>query len=268
MAESYRARYLTRARGQALIRSLTRTLGDVAGWLLPSTCLVCGTRVDTRQTDALPSVCSACELQIAPPLPYTCSRCGAALGPHASPVGNCPHCRGRRLRFRSVTCAGMYEGPLKSVLLSAKWSWSTVNIRTLAQVCVRARADQLSGLGVDRIIPVPQNWTKRLLRHFNPAMIIGRECARALGRPLDPHILCRRRGTKPQKRVAMDSRFANQNNSFRVQNSRMINGQRLLIVDDVLTTGATCNEATRILLQAGARECHVAVIARVLDHST
>jgi predicted amidophosphoribosyltransferase len=62
-------------------------------------------------------------------------------------------------------------------------------------------------------------------------------------------------------------RFDNQKQSYAIQDAAVIRGERILIVDDVLTTGATCSEVAGVLLKAGAAECHVAVIARVLDHS-
>ena len=65
----------------------------------------------------------------------------------------------------------------------------------------------------------------------------------------------------------MTQRFENQKRSYSIRDAAVIRGERILIVDDVLTTGATCSEVAAVLLQAGAVECHVAVIARVLDHS-
>jgi predicted amidophosphoribosyltransferase len=85
--------------------------------------------------------------------------------------------------------------------------------------------------------------------------------------PCDPHILRKSRQSRPQKRVSLAQREQNQHNSFSVTCPTVISGQRLLLVDDVLTTGATCSEAARCLLRSRAAECHVAVIARVLDQS-
>lgn len=122
-------------------------------------------------------------------------------------------------------------------------------------------------LQVDRVIPIPQHWRQRLLRHFNPAWLVAEQLAGVLNVPCDIHILRKSRRTRPQKRVSVTQRFDNQKQSYAIQDAAVIRGERILIVDDVLTTGATCSEVAGVLLKAGAAECHVAVIARVLDHS-
>ncbi|MFM7924766.1 MAG: ComF family protein, partial [Planctomycetaceae bacterium] len=149
----------------------------------------------------------------------------------------------------------------------AKWSFSSVQIQSLARLLALQCEPQLRLLQIDRIVPIPQHWKQRLFRHFNPAWLIAEELATVLQVPCDIHILQKKRRTRPQKRVSVTQRFDNQKQSCLVRDAHVIQNQRILIVDDVLTTGATCSEAAKVLLQAGAAECHAAVIARVLDHS-
>jgi predicted amidophosphoribosyltransferase len=80
-------------------------------------------------------------------------------------------------------------------------------------------------------------------------------------------LLYRQRQTRAQKRVPVSQRFGNQADAFSLQDMHVVDGERILLVDDVLTTGATCSEATKLLRQHGAEECHVAVLGRVLDSS-
>ncbi len=231
--------------------------------LLPSDCLGCGAGI-SKQTNILPpTICESCYGELTPEHDTACNRCGAPLGPHANPAGKCPHCRGRSFRFQSVACLGMYEGLLRRLLVGGKWSHSSNNVRTLARVFVDAREDELLAIQADRIIPIPQIWHRRLLRNFNPAALIATEVSRVLQQPVDMHVLRRSRSTRPQKRASVADRTAIQKDSFRIRDAAVIRGERLLLVDDVLTTGATCNEAVRMLLNAGAAECHVAVLARV-----
>jgi ComF family protein len=157
----------------------------------------------------------------------------------------------------------MYDGPLQSMLLAGKWSTSSNNIRTLARIYIDVCESQLQSLNVDRILPIPQIWHRRLRRNFNAAEIVANEIGKRLNRPVDLHILRRSRGTKPQKRASFADRTKIQRDSFRIQQKYVIRQERLLLVDDILTTGATCDEAVRTLQQAGANECHVAVLARV-----
>ncbi len=216
--------------------------------------------------------CEACREAMSRVSGPSCARCGAVVGPFSKTDGGCIHCRGRKLAFQSVICLGMYEGLLKRALPSAKWSFSCVTIQSLALQLWEEKADDIRRLQIDWIVPVPQHWQQRLTRHFNPAWIVAETLSRHLGDspqkvPCDVHILRRSRATRPQKRVSVSQRVQNQQGTFRVRDAHLIQGRKVLIVDDVLTTGATCSEAARALRAAGAAACHVAVIGRVLDHS-
>ena len=93
---------------------------------------------------------------------------------------------------------------------------------------------------------------------------VSEEIAAALQVPCDPHLLYRQRQTRAQKRVPVSQRFGNQSDAFALQDVHMIDGERILLVDDVLTTGATAHSAARTLRRNGAKRVVVAVIARAL----
>ncbi|MBL8820534.1 MAG: ComF family protein [Planctomyces sp.] len=245
-------------------------LRNAADFVFPSECELCGatTPAEFRMKDGSNSIyCQLCRDQMAPEIRFACSLCGAELGPWSKGQGGCVHCRNRTLHFDSVVCLGMYRGLLKQALLSAKWSITRVNIQSLAELLCERKAEPLQELQSDVIMPVPQHWKQRLTRHFNPAMIVAQTLSARMHRPLSVNSLRRSRRTMPQKRVPVTQRFSNQEDAFYVLQRDAIHGKRILLVDDVLTTGATCSEASRILLNEGATACHVAVIARVLDHS-
>ncbi|MGV2334310.1 MAG UNVERIFIED_CONTAM: hypothetical protein LVR18_09415 [Planctomycetaceae bacterium] len=253
------------------IPSTLRPLADLAiqatlDLAVPFRCSLCG------RSGGVPGsrwicYCSDCTEQLCVQPAHRCQVCAAEVGPWSATSTGCVHCRGRALRFKSVVCLAMYKDPLRHAMLSAKWSFSAVPMRSLARLLASQRAEHLRSLQVDRIIPIPQHWRQRIVRHFNPAWIIAEELSRVLGVPCDPHILRKSRQSRPQKRVSLAQREQNQHNSFSVTCPTVISGERLLLVDDVLTTGATCSEAARCLLRSRAAECHVAVIARVLDQS-
>lgn len=253
-----------------LPRILFRGLQQAADFAFPPECPVCGSQdpADFRGEDGHSSAfCGGCRRRLAPPILHACGRCGAEVGPYSVTLEGCVHCRRRTLAFDSVVCLGMYRDELQRALLSAKWSYSSVNMESLAALLWQHKAVELQQLQLDRILPIPQHWQQRLLRHFNPSWILGDLLSARLSIPCDVHIVRRCRRTRPQKRVAVHQRFENQRGAFRVQDAHLIRGQRLLLVDDVLTTGATCSEAARQLKAAGAAACHVCVVGRVLDHS-
>ncbi len=235
-------------------------------FVFPAECPLCDARnFCTPQYSGV--FCPTCTQELAPQTQNRCQRCAAEIGPYATSENGCTHCRNRTLRFESVVCLGMYEGPLRKAILSAKWSFSAVRMRALAKLLASHCLLELQECKIDCVIPVPQHWQKRAVRHFNPAWIIAEEVSAALGVPCNPHVLRRQRTTRLQKRVAVSQRFQNQADSFQIANSKIIEGRRVLLIDDVLTTGATCSEAASVLKQFGAATCHVAVLGRVLDHS-
>lgn len=250
-------------RSQAWWSSPLRRVLDLA---FPPQCLLCGV-IDCSTTVFSGSYCPRCAEELCPIPVNRCLCCGAEIGLYSVSENGCTHCRQRNLRFESVTCLGMYEGPIRQAILAAKWSFSAVPIRSLGRLLANERRDELALLKVDRVIPIPQHWRQRVFRHFNPAWIVAEEIAAALQVPCDSHVLYRQRQTRAQKRVPVSQRFGNQSDAFALQDVHVIDGERILLVDDVLTTGATCSEATKLLRQNGAAECHVAVLARVLDSS-
>lgn len=237
-----------------------------ADFLFPPVCSLCGA-TDDRVSRTGVCFCLDCIEQLAPAPRNRCRVCAAEIGPYADALHGCIHCRKRTFRFDTVVCLGMYDDPLRRVLLSAKWSFSAVRMKSLACLLATHRRQELQALKATRIVPIPQHWRQRCVRHFNPAWVIGSELARQLHVPCDVHLLARARRTKLQKRVPVTKRFENQQDAFRLKDPHLVRGERILLVDDVLTSGATCSEAARLLLDAGAESCSVAVIARVLDHS-
>ena len=252
----------------------TRTI-DAA---FPITCLNCGTNRKEEfstagQEHSSISICDSCRLLLAPEILHCCRICGAETGPFSRTSSGCIHCRKQSLKFTSCICLGMYQGPLKRFMLSSKWSWSSIRVQALAALLWQERQNSISEFHFDTIIPIPQHWTRRLVRHFNPAWVIAETLSCRMRKSginivCDPHILSRSRSVGLQKRVTLRQRQENQQNSFVVTDVSRIQNRRILLVDDVLTTGATCSEAARTLISAGAADCHVAVVGRVLTHTT
>ena len=252
-------------RSLAAVRALQSISLSALDFVFPWTCQLCKCSDEESRRGAAGNFCRECQGRLAPEVSDSCGRCGAALGPHSSAPDGCVHCRSKPIRFDSLTCLGMYDDALRKAVLSAKWSFSSAETASLSNLLVDTRYEELCGYAADVVIPVPQSWQVRLRRRFNPASVIARVLARRLGVRADEHILRRRRNTRPQKRVSVQRRFDNQKDSFRVRDGHIVKGQRVLLVDDVVTTGATCSEAARTLRQHGAKSCRVAVLARVLD---
>lgn len=202
-------------------------------------------------------ICPACdvELQMVQDRP-ACARCAAPL---ATPGAPCSYCQGGGLRpFRSVSALGAYGPPLDDLVQTAKYAGRWEVARLLA---VRWADKHAAILGqVDAVVPVPLHPWRRLLRGYNQSAEIAGVLARLARVPV-VHALVRHRNTPTQTQLSFQERIKNMRNAFLLVRPRRIAGRRVLLVDDVTTSGATLREAGRCLLAGRPIELHAAVIA-------
>lgn len=116
----------------------------------------------------------------------------------------------------------------------------------------------------DLVIPIPLHRRRLWWRGFNQAALLAAAVSRRIGTPLDIASLARSRATAPQTYQKHDARRSNVRRAFVVKRPERVTGRRVLLVDDVMTTGATADECARVLLAAGARRVDVLTLARVL----
>jgi len=150
---------------------------------------------------------------------------------------------------------------LRSAVLRIKRPNERALAVALGDVLSETFAAQLSP-SPEVVIPVPMHWTRRAWRGTNSPHTIATCLASRLGIPLATHLLVRSRRTAPQATLSPNKRRANVRGAFRVRAHRDLPGARVLLVDDIMTTGATLNEAAKVLAKAGAGEITVAVLAR------
>ncbi len=124
------------------------------------------------------------------------------------------------------------------------------------------RPQLMVDLEADFLLPIPMHWTRWLARGVNSPELVASCLSRVLRVPVRRRILARRRRTAPQRDLSPAARFRNLAGAFRVRRRAKLRGARVLLVDDILTTGATCSEAAKMLKQAGAAMVAVAVVAR------
>jgi ComF family protein len=156
--------------------------------------------------------------------------------------------------------AGLYEGPLADAIRGCKYHRQVDLIVVLADLLDGA-LDTLPA--VDAVVPVPLHVRRLRQREFNQSLRIGAHVARRLKRPLWPDALRRTRWTAPQITLDRAHRQANVRRAFLVRRPQAVAGRRLLLVDDVYTTGATVNECAKTLRAAGAAEVYVVTLARL-----
>ena len=246
----------------ALARLAARWLGEAAVQLLPSRCFACGRPLPRVQ---LLGACMACWTSLACGPHPRCHRCAILLPNGAvddGPAGGCcARCAIRPLSFDRAVAAVDYDAIARRFLLRAKNGHRPEVLRPLAGQLAAAVALSRLADGIDGIVPVPSALPALWRRGFNPARVLARELARATGHPLVDGLLQKRGlGGPAVKRLKGRARWAGAGRGIAA--GRMVPGAKLLLVDDVLTTGATAAACAAALRAAGAAEIRVAVWAR------
>lgn len=215
-----------------------------------------------------PRLCDGCASDVAPPVEFTCFRCGAPVGPHLDTAGGCVHCRDDRFAFERAVALGVYDDALRLACLSIKQRDAEPLAAALGHLLWQRLGDELTALKADVVIAVPHHWIVRLSRGHNPAATIASVLAARLRRPFLRPGLKKIRHTPSQTALTPTERRANLRGAFRVGRRKPLAGRRVLLVDDVLTTGTTAHRAARALLDGGAAAVVVAVIARGIGRGT
>ncbi len=226
-----------------------RTLGvGVIAAVFPARCAACG------RSGA--GVCASC-LALATPLPSPhCRQCNRALD-----YGDqCARCRSEDLRVDQIFARYVYAPPLSDAVQRLKYSNKRYLASTLASL---ALPEALRGARVDAIVPIPLAPARERDRGYNQSRLLAAKLSPRLGAPLDDRLLIRQRDTLPQARLPRAQRLTNVRGAFRA--TRTVGGARILLVDDVATTGATVDAAARALKRRGAAWVGALVMARQPD---
>ncbi len=224
---------------------------------------MCQTRLGPDRRDPL---CGGCWAQIARLQPPYCVVCGVPAASEAS-VGipgasaPCLACQGDLPPFDYARAAAPYQDPLRSAVHAFKFHGKRALARPLADLVVEQCARSLPA-AADALVPVPLAPVRERERGFNQAALLAERVGQALARPVRPRWLGRTRPTRPQSELAADERRRNVRGAFRA--APAVAGRHVLVIDDVLTTGATAAECARALRAAGARIVGVLTVARVV----
>lgn len=229
--------------------------------LLPSPCLGCGQPLPARGTTL--GLCVRCRAGLVPLPREACAVCARPLAAQALPEGySCGACRAKPPAFGRLLALWSYRPPLDAVVRGLKFGRLDYLGGHLAAALANGLEDELGGIGrLDRVVPVPLHWRRRLTRGYNQAEQIARPLAARLGLPC-ASLLSRRRATPPQSLLGRDDRLANLRKAFRVPRPEKVRGLGILLVDDVATTGATLDAAARALRNAGAAAVTALVAGR------
>ncbi len=246
----------------ALVAGLGVAARRVLDVLLPPQCLTCDAPVD-----APGRFCPECFRRIAFITEPCCVRCGTPFAHtgQGGRAGLCLGCRENPPPWGRARAALRYDEQSRRVVLPLKFHDRTEYALALATMMARAGAALLGE--ADLIVPVPLHRRRLITRRYNQAALLARALAGLSGVPHAPDALRRVRATVPLAQLGAAARAEVVAGAFAVRAGRLdrIVGQHVVLVDDVLTSGATCSACTHVLLQAGAAGVDVLVAARVPD---
>ena len=225
-------------------------ISNILNSIYPSECPVCGKAADIFIHSP---VCSACWSQIRR---YTGPSCGICALPFISEYAQlCGGCMKKSPPYARVIAYGLYEGVLKEAISRFKF----YGLRRLS----RPLGGLLPNLPIpeaDAIVPVPLTAKGLRQRGFNQSLLLARVVSKKTGIPLNIDTLLKIKETPPQVGLSASERHKNLAGAFTAKGA--IKGSRILLVDDVVTTGATAAACSKALLKAGAQEINVLTIAR------
>lgn len=227
--------------------------------LFPPQCLCCEQRLDTSRP---PLICPSCRDNlrfISSPL---CITCGIPF-----PGGEdhlCGSCLRNHYLFDYARSALFYQSPVSNLLLALKFSNATSAVPTLKKIA--EQSGMLAHFAVpDIIIPVPLHIGRLRERGFNQALMLARHCFPQWRTLTHASLLVRTKATTPQSSLSGQQRRQNLKGCFQLSRSGLLTGKKILLVDDVFTTGSTINECSRVLRREKPKRIEVFTVARSLQ---
>jgi ComF family protein len=236
----------------------------ILNFLYPPRCAACDAPLGM---DAGHRVCTACLARVERVAEPFCIVCGGPLEPTASANGPCQRCVRHPPAFRRARTIARYRssaederGTLPALIRRHKYGLDQAVGRALAEYLPAELP--LDSADYDLVVPVPLHRRRLWWRGFNQAALLAGEVACRLELPLDVSALARIRATTSQTSADHDERRRNVRAAFAARHGKRLTGRRILLVDDVMTTGATAHECARTLRAAGARVVDVFTLAR------
>ena len=231
------------------------------GLVYPNVCQCCEKEPAGRAQGYVGACCREGVRLLRAPM---CERCGLAFEGDISNVFECSNCHNIALHFTFARSAAAAKGVLLDVIHRYKYYRALWFEPVLAELLLSAAVPAIRNGGWNMIVPVPLHPARQREREFNQAENLGRHLSRATGLPLNARAIIRTEATPSQTRLTREERAKNVKNAFAARPRANVRGARVVLVDDVMTTGATTNACARVLRKAGAEEVCVWTVARGL----
>jgi ComF family protein len=232
-------------------------LGALVSLFYPSVCTICAASVGTQEY-----LCVECQGKISRIVPPFCATCSEPFSGAITETFSCANCAHRKIYFESAVAAYRSRGIVRRVVHDFKYG-DQYHLRHLVGEWLSAALDddRLHERPFDVVVPVPLHSARQRERGFNQAEVLARMVSQQRGVPTRA-LLERTRYTTTQTAFDRSERMENLRNAFRLRKNTNVRQLRVLLIDDVLTTGATLSECARVLKKAGASVVYAATAAR------
>jgi ComF family protein len=239
--------------------------------VFPAACSLCG---DELAEAALAGICASCWTRLRPWRGPACHSCGlpfASARTQDAAAALCSPCRSGEYQFDGARSFGLYVDPLRAVILQLKFQRRERLGKRLGELLagVWEETEEDRGGGPAALVPVPLHVSRQRERGFNQAELLARglsaSLAKTRGGPppqVDARALRRIRATPPQTGLSVSARHENVRGVFSVVRPERIRDKRIVLIDDVMTTGATLSACAQALKSTGAQSVHALTLAR------
>jgi ComF family protein len=234
---------------------LRRSSAFVLDALLPPRCLACGEVVAENGV-----LCAPCWRNISFLGPPQCAACGLPFDYENGPGTLCGACAAEHPPFDRARSVMRYDEASRGFVIAFKHADRTHAAPAFGRWMVRVGGELLAD--ADVLVPVPLHWTRLFHRRYNQAVLLAKAIRSAGGPPVGVDWLVRRRRTPSQGRLGRLARARNIRGAYVLRPGRNVSGLRIVLVDDVFTTGATVAECARVLRRGGAARVDVLTLAR------
>jgi ComF family protein len=246
------------------VQHVKQAAESALGFFFPNVCQLCGV---VKATAAEGYVCHLCSKGAQFVVPPFCDRCGLPFEGEIGTRFECANCREVELRFSHARAAVRANDFILDVIHRFKYGSAAWFEPFLAGLFVREAAPALRDSGWEFIVPVPLHPVKQREREFNQSTCLARTLAAGLNVPMNTRLLRRVLPTKTQTRLSRAERANNVANAFALRPGAVLSGERIVLVDDVLTTGATTSACAKVLRAGGSGEVCVWTLARAVFHA-
>ncbi len=243
----------------ALVESLAGWLNAGLSFFYPETCQTCGS---ARATPKEGYVCAACRSETKWIEPPFCERCGRPFEGAITNAFTCGNCQEFEPEFSSARAAVAARDKIRDVIHRYKYQRALWFEPFLADLLNRAAGPQLAREQWDWLVPVPLHPSKQRQREFNQAERLAVRLSAATGIPNQKRLVRRVVATRSQTQLSRKERIDNVRGAFAMRRGQRLQGERIVLVDDVFTTGATTSACAGVLRAAGAGEVCVWTVAR------